>query len=175
MPKIRFFLAALSLMASAAASAQEQAFTNRATDLKQSADASAATVASLPENTPVKVLARAGGWTRVEASGHAGFVRVFHLRFPATVEAAPSSGGSNPLTSIGGFLTGQKADSQAKLASTGVRGLSKEDLKNASPDLEALGRMQSYRADKADAQRFARDGKLAEAKVDDPASKGARR
>ena len=41
-----------------------------------------------------------------------------------------------------------------------------EELKNASPDTEALKRMQSYRADKPAAERFAREGKLADVKVD---------
>ena len=48
----------------------------------------------------------------------------------------------------------------------GVRGLSPEELKNASPDGEALKRMHSYAADKGAAERFAREGKLADVKVD---------
>jgi hypothetical protein len=172
MRSLRTLLASLGLCAALAAAAQEQAFTNRATELKERADPSAPALASLPENTPVKVLAREGAWTRVEASGKNGFVRVFHLRFPASVEGGSSSGGSNPLSSIGGFFSGQKSDARANLASTGVRGLSKEDLKNASPDAAALQAMQSYRADKPEAQRFAREGKLVAVKVED--SKGGR-
>jgi len=165
-------VAVLMLLASLTAFAQGDAFTNRSTDLKDKADAGATTLATLPENTAVKVVARAGAWTRVEAWGQAGFVRVFHLRFPATVEGASSSGG-NPLKSIGGFLTGQKQDESAKLASTGVRGLSKEDVKNASPDEAALKSIQSYRADRPGAERFAKEGKLAAVKIDD-AAKGGR-
>jgi hypothetical protein len=172
---LRVLLPCLALALPLAAAAQDVAFTNRATDLKQAADPSAPTVANLAENTQVKVLARAGGWTRVDAAGKAGFVRVFHLRFPATVEGSSSSSGDDPLKKIGGFLTGQKSDAHANLATTGVRGLSKEDVKNASPDAAALSTMQSYRADKPQAQRFAHEGKLNEAKVDDPESKGARR
>ena len=62
-----FLLALLAL----AAAAQEQAFTNRSTELKERGAADSATLASLPENTAVKVLARSGGWTRVEAGGKA--------------------------------------------------------------------------------------------------------
>ena len=170
-------VAALALTLSAAAFAEGEAFTNRSTELREKPDAAAASLATLPENTGVKVVARAGAWTRVEAAGRTGFVRVFHLRFPASVEGGSSSGGSNPLSAIGGFLTGQKSDSNAKLASTGVRGLSKEDVKNASPDAAALKSMQSYRADRPAAERFAKEGKLAAVKVDDPegASRGERR
>src|SRR5258706_11339645 len=73
--------------------AQEQAFTNRSTELKDRGAAEARTVATLPENTSVKVLARAGAWTRVEAGGQSGWVRGFHLRFPATVEKSSSRRG----------------------------------------------------------------------------------
>lgn len=169
--------AALLLALSTGAFAQDQAFTNRSTELKEKPDANASTLATLPENTGVKVVARAGAWTRIEAAGRTGFVRVFHLRFPATVEGASSSGGSNPLSAIGGFLSGQKSDDRARVATTGVRGLSKEDVKNASPDEAALKSLQSYRADKLAAERFAREGRLAAAKVDDPAgdNRGERR
>ena len=150
--------------------AQEQAFTNRATDLKDKADG--ATLRSLPENTEVKVLQRAGGWTRVDAGGQQGFVRVFHLRFPATAEAASGSGSS--LSGLGSALGfGRQRSQSTTIATTGIRGLSQEDLKNASPDAAALQRMQSYRSDAPGAERFAREGKLSATQVD--YSEGGRR
>ena len=162
----RSLLAAAFLLAAAlAAGAQEQAFTNRSTDLKDRGAPDAATVRTLPENTEVKVLQRGGGWTRVDAGGQQGWVRVFHLRFPASAESASSSGGGlGTLTSALGF--GRQRSQQATIATTGVRGLSPEDLKNASPDAEALRRMQSFRADQAAAERFAREGKLSEVNID---------
>jgi hypothetical protein len=141
--------------------AQEQAFTNRATDLKDKADG--ATLKSLPENTELKVLQRAGGWTRVDAGGQQGWVRVFHLRFPATAQADSSGGG---LSSLGSALGLTRTKSQSTtIATTGIRGLSQEDLKNASPDEAQLKLMQSYRADSGGAERFAKEGKLAPAQV----------
>ena len=154
----------LLLAFTASAWAQEQAFTNRATELKDRAANDAKTVASLAENSAVKVLARAGAWTQVEANGQKGFVRVFHLRFPATVEKSSSGGGF--LSSVTGALGGGRGTQQASIATTGIRGLSPEDLKNAAPDSAALAKAQSYRADKPTAERFARDGKLAQVKVD---------
>jgi hypothetical protein len=149
------------------AAAQGQAFTNRATDLKEQASAESRTLASLPESAEVKVLARGGGWTRVEAGGQAGWVRVFHLRFPttATTESAGTGGGflSGLTSAIGG---GRPRSQSTTIATTGVRGLSPEELKNASPDGEALRRMQSYRADTGSAERFAREGRLAAVNID---------
>ncbi len=164
-------LAALVLAAFASAAlAAEQGFTNRATELKARAAPDSATVATLSENTPVKVIARGGAWTEVEAGGKSGWVRVFHLRFPAAVGTSSSSSG---LASLGSALGFGGKNEQARLATTGIRGLSSEDVKNASPDPQALALMQSFRADRPSAERFAREAKLAEAHVDDPGAKKA--
>src|SRR5258708_11450294 len=88
----RFLAAAFVLALSWAAQAQEQAFTNRSTELKERGAAEARTLGTLPENTEVKVITRGGGWTQVEAGAQKGWVRVFHLRFPAIAETSPSAG-----------------------------------------------------------------------------------
>jgi hypothetical protein len=172
MAAMRHRLLAILLLAAApwCALAQEQGFTNRATELRERAAADAPALASLPADTPVKVLARGGAWTKVEAGGKSGWVRVFHLRFPAVVESSSSGGGLASLGSALGF--GQSGNDKARLATTGIRGLSTEDVKNANPDPEALARMQSFRADKPAAERFAREAKLAEARVDAPKGGG---
>ena len=159
----------LLLFAAAPAFAQESAFTNRATELKDRAASDARTVANLSDGAPVRVLERGGGgWTRIDAGGQQGWVRVFHLRFPAVAQTSTDSGGGvlGNVTSALGF--GRDRSRGATVATTGIRGLSPEDLKNASPDHAALARLQSYRADKASAERFARDGKLANVSVDLP-------
>ena len=88
--------------------------------------------------------------------------------------------GGGFLSSLGSAIGGQRSNPKANLATTGVRGLSQEDLKNANPDPEALRRLQSFRADRAAAERFARDGKLAAVQIENPdaaptPSKGGRR
>lgn len=157
-----------TLLVATSAFAQEAAFTNRATELKDRGAADARTVANLSEGASVKVLERGGGgWTRIDSGGQQGWVRVFHLRFPAVAQAGTDSGGGlGNLTAALGF--GRDRSKGATVATTGVRGLSPEDLKNASPDNAALAKLHSYRADNAAAERFARDGKLAEVSVDLP-------
>jgi hypothetical protein len=156
-----FFTAVMLALASFLAAAQEQAFTNRSTELKDRAAADARTVATLAENTAVKVLQRSGAWTSVDANGQSGWVRAFHLRFPTTVESSGSSSGGGFL----GGLFGKPKSQQATIATTGIRGLSAEDFKNANPDAAALARMQSYRVDSASAERFAREAKLASVSI----------
>jgi hypothetical protein len=144
--------------------AQGQAFTTRTTDLKEQGSDQAKTLASLKEGSEVKVLQRGGGWTKVEAGGQAGWVKVFHLRFPAT--ASTDSSGGSILSGLSSAIGGRPKTQQAGIQTVGVRGLSPEELKNSSPDGESLKRMQSYAADKAAAERFAREGKLADVKID---------
>ena len=167
--KFRALFAFLALFACiGAASAEEQAFTNRSTELKDRAAPEAKTLATLPENTAVKVLQRGGGWTKVDASGHTGWVRVFHLRFAAVVEQGSQSTGGGFLSGITSALSSGGASKPTTIATTGIRGLSPDDLKNASPNMDALAKANSYRADKPSAERFAKDGKLASVKVEDP-------
>lgn len=136
--------------------AQETANTNRATELKERPAAESRTLSPLAADTSVKVLARQGGWTQVEAGTQRGWVRAFHLRFQSTVEASGSGGG---ITSIFGFGS-REAPKTSKVATLGIRGLTPEDFKNAAPDPAALKKMQSWRADKASAERFAKEAKL---------------
>jgi hypothetical protein len=157
-------LLAIALSFAASAWAQDQAFTNRSTELKDRAAQDARTLATLPENTSVKVLGRGGAFTQVDASGQKGWVKAFHLRFPATVDKSASSGsGFSSLTSV---FSGRQSE-KTTIATTGIRGLSPEDLKNAAPDAAALAKAQSYRSDKPTAERFARDGKLVAVNVDE--------
>lgn len=162
-----FALAALLSLA-ASAWAQEQAFTNRSTELRDKGASDGKSVASLPANTAVKVISRAGAWTQVEANNVKGWVNAFHLRFPVAIEKGSQGG----LSSISSIFGGGAREKQASATGTlGVRGLDPEQLKNAAPDGAALAKAQSYRADKPSAERFAREGKLATVSVEE----GARR
>ena len=70
--------------------------------------------APVPDGTSVKVLSRQGGWTQVEMGASRGWVRVFHLRFPGSVESTPSSSGGDFLSSLGSAITGQRSNTKAK-------------------------------------------------------------
>ena len=163
---MKFATAVLAVLLCFAASAwaQDQAFTNRSTELRDKGAAEAKSVATLPANTAVKVISRAGAWTQVQANNVTGWVNAFHLRFPVGVEKG-SQGGLGSISSIFG---GGSREKQASATGTlGVRGLDPEQLKNAAPDGAALAKAQSYRADKPSAERFAREGKLATVSVDE--------
>ena len=163
---LKTFLVFLAAIAAPLALAQEVAFTNRSTELREQASSDARAIATLRENTELRVTQRASGWARAEAGGQSGWVRIFHIRFPAVAQGGTSSGVSGALSSLTSMVSGRSTTHSSTLATTGIRGLSPEDLKNATPDAEALQRMKSYRADKASAERFAKEGKLAASPVD---------
>jgi hypothetical protein len=147
---------------------QEQASANRATELKERPAADARTLAPIAAETSVRVLSRQGAWTQVESAGQQGWVPVFHLRFRSTVETAPASSGSG----LGGLAAmvgiGRKSPEATKTAAFGIRGLTPEDFKNAAPDAAALAKLKSYRVDRASAERFAQEAKLAAVAVPYP-------
>jgi Bacterial SH3 domain len=163
--KLSAALIALALCTLAgAAHAQDQAFTNRSTELKADRSAESRALATLPKDTAVKVLARGGEWTRVEAGGQSGWVRVFHLRYPAVAQAESSSG--NPLAAVTSAMGFGKGNQKATTGTLGVRGLDKAAVQSATPDAQALRQLQSLRADQPTAERFAREGKLNAVSVD---------
>ena len=155
MRTIGLWLALLSLAWVPAALAQEAA-TNRATELRERPAADARVLVPVPARTPVQVVGREGGWTQVLALEQRGWLPAFHLRFAAVVESAPASPMAG-LTSLLG-VGGKRAPETSKVATIGVRGLTREDFRAAAPDLEALKRLQSFRATPEEAARFAREG-----------------
>ena len=153
---------ALLWLAALPALAQEAGVTNRATEMKAEPRPDAVTVAALPEGAKVKATTRERGWARVETPQGAGWVRVFHLRFEAVATQSSENSGGSFLS----FLRGPPKTQSNRTATIGVRGLSEEELKDASPDPEALKRLQGWRVDKGAGDRFARDGRLAAVSVD---------
>jgi hypothetical protein len=158
---------AFGLLLSGTAMAQEQAFANRATELKDRPALEARTIAPVADGTAVKVVSRQGGWTQVEVGTQKGWIRVFHLRFPSTVVQSSSGGGAlSGLTSVFGFGVSKRGPETSKVATIGIRGLTPEDFQSSSPDAAALKKLQSYRSDKSSAERFAKEAKLAPVRVD---------
>lgn len=164
------------------ATAAQEAFTNRATELKASPSPEAATLAPIPQDTAIKVIGRQSGWTQVQAGDKTGWVRAFHLRFQSTVSES-REGGALGGGLLGGLFGTSKRTAPKGTSTVGIRGLSTEELQAAAPNSEAFAKLQSLRADPASAERFAADGKLAPVKVDyveaqpepEPQRKGARR
>ena len=137
-----------------AVQAAEFAYTVRATELKAKPYTDAATLATLAGRSKVEIIVRKGGWTKLRANGHTGWVRMLSLRFADT--AAKKSGD----TGLGALFNIATTGSSGSTVATGVRGLSEENLKNPHPNPRALQQLHGFKVSAGTARNFARAGRL---------------
>lgn len=162
---MRSFAFMLIALLSASVVHAEPALTVRATDLQAQAQSDAATLTSLPENAKVDVLRRVGAWDEVKTTaGQTGWVRMLNLRFDAN-SSSKGNNAAGTVNALSGLLSTGRTSNTATVT-TGVRGLTEEDLKNAKSNPAELEKMQRFAADKATAERFAQHTKLAVNKVE---------
>jgi hypothetical protein len=140
----------------------EPATVIRATDLKQAPASDSATVAALPENTPVEALERKSGWTRVKGASGEGWVRMLSLRFGATTAAKPGASGLSQMFNVA------RTGTSGTQVTTGVRGLDAEQLATAQPNPAELAKLEKFAAGQEAAASFAAQGKLDAKSVDYP-------
>jgi len=144
----------------ASAWAAEEAYTIRVTELKAKPYSDALTVLTLPPRSKVAVLQRRASWTQIKSGEATGWVKMLSLQL---ARGATDRRADNGLRSL--FSVARSGGSGATVT-TGVRGLSEEQLKNAQPDPGALRELERYLASRRDAQRFAAQGKLQAQRVD---------
>jgi hypothetical protein len=152
------FIAALLFVGSACAA--EEAITLRSTELKAKPYSDAQTLLTLPERSKVEVLQRRASWTQVKSGKTSGWVKMLSLQLVRGTTQRRADNGLRSLFNVA--QTGRGGGT----VTTGVRGLSEEDLKNAKPDPQELEEAKQYAASKADAKRFAMAGKLKAQQVD---------
>ncbi len=157
--------------------AQEILTTNRATDIRAEPSDSAASLQSLNAQTKVTLVQRKGAWTKVKTETQTGWVKMMHLRGAVSVEETSQTKSGGFLSGVNRFLGGNQGSSpRAQSATLGIRGLSPEELKTASPDAKQLAAMNANAASKPDAERFAKEVPLTKTNVADPidAERGSR-
>lgn len=160
--KLRLFILLFACSAGIALAqlqGQEAGYAVRQTELKQEPYSDAATTGTLPERAQVKIVSRQGGWLRIESASGAGWVRMLAIRTGATEGAGGDSGLKQLFNVARGGSTGTAV-------ATGVRGLDREQIRNAQPDTAALARMTQFAASQADAERFANSASLAAQPID---------
>ena len=143
------------------AQAAETAFMARETELKAKPFADAPTLATLAEQTKVEILTRQASWMQIKAEAGTGWVKMLSVRMGNP--GAPSKSSESGLGKIFNLAT---TGSSGSTVTTGVRGLSEEQLRNAQPNPEGFKTLQSYTVKKEDAQKFAKAGQLKAEKLD---------
>lgn len=150
------------LAAMPAAYAKETGATRGDVDMMAQPYGDAKTAGKLPQSTVVSVLERRGGWLRISAQGKNGWVKLHQVRLGEGTGTKKSAGGLAVLKNIG--QTG-RSGSTGIVATTGIRGLSAEELKSAKPNPQAVEAMETTRASETSARAFARSAKLKEQNV----------
>ncbi|HWP94606.1 MAG TPA: SH3 domain-containing protein [Gammaproteobacteria bacterium] len=164
-----FFLAIL-LAFPVAARAGDPATVVRATDLREAPFSDAALRAVLRAETRLEVLQRQGGWYEVALEdGTRGWVRMSSLRLASTTDGTQRQGG------VLAFLRSGRSAVTGATATTGVRGLSEEELANAVPDPQAVQTLEAFAVPAEEAREFARDAALEASQVEPLPEKPARR
>lgn len=119
----------------------------------------AKTVGSLATGDPVEILEQQGGWFHVNSAKGKGWVRMLSVR---RGEARKRSGEAGE---VFGLATGRAGTGQV-VATTGIRGLSEEDLKAAKYSETELKNVESFTTTRDAARKFAAEGKLVSRKVE---------
>ncbi|MBL6751907.1 MAG: SH3 domain-containing protein [Nevskia sp.] len=129
------------------AAAADAAYISQPTELRDAPAADGHVLQSLAAAAAVDIRRRQGGWYQVQVNQQTGWVRMSSLRLRAPGERA-------------GLLDGGRALATQTVATTGVRGLSGEDLQKANPDLVAVAALDAGGVSAADARDFAAQGGL---------------
>ena len=148
-----------ALLLSGALHAAESGTTIKNDDLKAEPFRDAKTVAALATGDKVDILKKDGGWYEVKSAKGKGWVRMLSIR------KGEMRKGSGDAAGVLGLASG-RAGTGKVVATTGIRGLNEEELKAAKFNGEELKRTESYATGKADAARFAAQGKLVAQKFD---------
>lgn len=129
----------------------------RDTELKDKPFVDAKTLKRLPKGTALAIVDRDGGWLKVTSGGQQGWVRLLHVSSQAPGEKGSSA---KDLEAAAKLATG-RAGSGNVVATTGIRGLSEEQLSSAKPNPDELKKMDAHVASKEQAAEYARSHKLA--------------
>lgn len=150
----RLFAICLLFGFASAVWAADFARTIRATELKAQPYSDARTLENLAARSRVEVVKRQSGWTQVKTATASGWVKMLSLQLEAGTRGKRGDSGLSTLFNVAS--TGKSGST----VTTGVRGLSEEQLKNAQADPKALQAAKRNAVSQQEARRFAAEGRL---------------
>ena len=124
-------LAAAAMFISAAVGAQ-QVTISRDSTLHAEPKAGAAAVAQLKQGATGEVIGRQGAWVNVKTASGTGWMFAFNVTYPSTGGGAPA---------------GSASHKPSTTPTMGIRGLEKEDMKNATFDGKQLDALDGFADD----------------------------
>lgn len=162
MKRILLFTVMAALAGQSPGAFAESATVVRATQLNAAPYTDAERKGILRGETRVEILDRNGGWYRVkvEGNGNEGWVRMASLRLGERSAEESESSFWGSLFSFTG-----RSQSRDTVATTGIRGLSEEEINSATPNPAAVAALDGFAADANTARDFAARLKLQEQRV----------
>ena len=130
------------------------AYTIRPTELKAKPYNDAQTLTKLLPRARVEVLSRRASWTEVKVDTRTGWVKMLSLQLEKNGQGKRGDNGLNALFNVA--ATGRSNST----VTTGVRGLSEEQLMSGKSDPQALQAAKRYAVSREEAKRYAEEGKL---------------
>ena len=138
------------------AGAQEIGTALKPDEIKAEPFKDAKTLGKIAKGARLEIVVRQSGWLQVKAGSKKGWVRLLSVR-------RGQGGQTNVAQEVGGVAgvaTGRTGTGQV-VSTTGVRGLSAEELKAAKFDEKQIAKAESLAASPEDARKFAGQGGLA--------------
>lgn len=133
--------------------AGEAATMSKADALRAEPFRDAKAVKALALGDKLDIVSKQGGWFKVKVGKSKGWVPMLSVRKGDTKKGGSAASGLLALNA-------GRAGTGKVVATTGVRGLNEEELKAASFNEAEMARADSYVSNKADAKKFAAQGKL---------------
>ncbi len=112
----------------------------------------AATLTQLGRGTAVRLLERQGGWYQVSSGQWRGWVRLASVK----LEESSGAGGESGIGESLRFAQTGRSGARSTQATTGVRGLDKKALAEATPDRAALQQLDEFAVSEGEAAAQAR-------------------
>jgi hypothetical protein len=153
MKKLKIGLAALCWMLVSGALAAEFGVALKVDDIRAEPFGDAKSMGKLAVNDKVDILSSKGGWLQIKSAKGKGWVRMLSIR---KGDVAKKGNAANGLLS----LASGRAGTGKVVATTGIRGLSEEELRTATFNPQEVTLAESYLASAAQAQQFASEAKL---------------
>ncbi len=154
MKKYTIGVAVLLCLLMQSAMAGESGTALKADAIRKEPYGDAKTVGTLATGDKVDILKKSGGWLQVKSAKGNGWVRMLSIR------KGEARKGSGEAAGLLGLASG-RAGTGKVVATTGIRGLNEEDLRAAKFNEQEVQLAESYAVKKSDAQKFAKQGKLA--------------
>lgn len=127
----------------------------------------AKTVGNISRDDKLEILGKKGAWLQVKSAKGTGWVRLLSVK---RGEAGKSGSNADVLA-----LANGRSGTGKVVSTTGVRGLSEEELKAAKFNEQEVSQLEGYAVTRDTAQQFASSGSLSARKLDylpEPSSQG---